>query len=386
MNYILFDGPQRAHLFPFTLTRPVADLRLGILTIREKWEKYLNASTATLTEPHLTQKYPLIECAENTYINGGFLPVPSLVERIKNLSSHQLLVCDGHPVAFCGQKFDLQRINSFQKIGCGDLGLTHIQRNWHLFTHNDQAIRDDFELLTKGRKSREIDPSNQLLGPEDQIFLEEGARVRGAFLNAECGPVYIGREATVMAGALIRGPFAMGAHSRINMGARIYGATGIGPSVTLGGKVKNTTVFGYSNKAHEGYLGDSVLGEWCNLGAGTNNSNLKNDYGLVAVWNYALKKYEQTGLQFCGLFMGDHSKCSINSMFNTGAVVGVSSNLFGAGFHDKFIPSFRWGGNPKVSYRLNKAMDVAHRVMRRRNRRFTEADRQIFEYIFNAER
>ncbi len=386
MNCILFDGPQREHLLPFTATRPVADLRLGILTLREKWERHLNATTSTLTEPYLTQKYPLVESSENTYINASFLPVRALVARIKNLASHELLVYDGQPVAFRGRQSDWKRLNSLQNISCGDLGLTQVQRNWHLFIHNEQAIRDDFALLTLGRKSREIDPSNRLLGPEDQIFIEEGADVRAAFLNPSQGPIYIGKAAEVMEGALIRGPFAMGAHSHIRMGAVIYGGTSIGPHVSLGGEVKNTLIFGYSNKAHEGYLGDSVLGEWCNLGAGTSSSNLKNDYGRVAVWNYALKKYEQTGLQFCGLFMGDHSKCSIHSTFNTGTLVGVSSNLFGPGFHDRFTPSFRWGGNPKVLYRLDKAMAVAHNAMQRRNRRFTEVDRQIFEHIFNAER
>ena len=384
MYYVLFDGPERPHLLPFTFTRSVADLRLGILTLRQKWERHLGGRTATITQPYLARQHPPVQSVETLYINPTFLPSPALVARVKALRSGRSLVYEEQVVAFRASAYKPRLGESLKRIPCGDLDLVHLRRNWDFIALNARAIREDFSLLTRGRSSQPVDSSNRLWGEAHQVFLEEGAQVRAASLNAECGPIYIGRSAQVMEGALIRGPFAMGDHARVRMGAKLYGATSTGPHVTLGGEVKNALIFGYSNKAHEGYLGDSVLGAWCNLGAGTDNSNLKNTYGAVRVWNYALEAYEETGLQFCGLFMGDHSRCSIHSMFNTGTVVGVSCNLFGAGFHEKFTPSFRWGRGRETSYRLDKAVEAARAMMHRRERTFTEADRLVFQHIFEA--
>lgn len=385
MRYVLFDGFERAHLLPFTFTRPVAELRIGILTIREKWHHHLGVSTATMTEPYLAERYPPSESEENIYINASFLPVSALAQRIHALGMGQSLSYGGQLLAFRAHAHDFRSADSFEKIPCDDLDLRHVERNWHLITHNAWALSADFELLTRGRQSQLIDPTNQVWGERDRIFIEAGARVQGASLNANQGPIYIGKRAEVMEGASIRGPFALGADSRVKMGARIYGATTAGPFVTLGGEVKDAILFGYTNKAHEGYLGNAVLGTWCNLGAGTDNSNLKNTYGQVKLWNYALQDYQDSGLQFCGLFMGDHSRCGIHSMFNTGTVVGVSCNLFGAGFHDRFIPSFRWGGHAKVLYRLDKALEAAQHMMQRRGVSLTEADRRILQHLFETQ-
>ena len=382
MNYILFDGDVRNALLPFTYTRPVADIRIGILTIREKWEKYLSLTTTTITEEYLEEKYPMVEMAENIMINASFCPTKSLVERVKELSNKQAIFKGDDVIAFFTTdtqeevNFDEYKQIEFEEE------LIQVKNTWDIFSLNGKAIQQDFDLLTEGRKSQAIPDGVQCVNKEN-IFIEEGAKLTFATLNASSGPIYIGKDAEIMEGCVVRGPLAMCEHSVLKLSAKIYGATTLGPYCKVGGEVNNSVLMGYSNKGHDGFLGNSVLGEWCNLGADTNNSNLKNNYAEVRLWDYQTGRFAKTGLQFCGLMMGDHSKCGINTMFNTGTVVGVSANIFGSGFPRNFVPSFSWGGASGFSeYKLNKVFEVADVVMKRRNILFDEKEQRILEHVF----
>ncbi|WP_047547720.1 GlmU family protein [Psychroserpens sp. Hel_I_66] len=382
MNYILFDGPSRNNLLPFTFTRPVADIRVGILTIREKWEKHLGYSTTTVTEDYLSNKYPMVELDENVMINASYLPNKKLVETIKGLKENQAIFQGENVIAFftkeTQEEVDFETYNAIEF----NEPILKIENTWDIFAINGDAIQEDFDLLTHDRTSQPIPSSNNVLGSE-HIFLEEGATLEFATLNASSGPIYIGKDAEVMEGSIIRGPFALCEHATLKLGAKIYGPTTVGPHSKVGGEVNNSVIFGYSNKGHDGFLGNSVLGEWCNLGADTNNSNLKNNYAEVRLWDYQTEGFAKTGLQFCGLMMGDHSKCGINTMFNTGTVVGVSANIFGSGFPRNFVPSFSWGGSSGfTTYLTNKAFEVAEVVMKRRGIEFSEEDKQILEHVF----
>jgi UDP-N-acetylglucosamine diphosphorylase/glucosamine-1-phosphate N-acetyltransferase len=256
-----------------------------------------------------------------------------------------------------------------------------INNTWEIFQYNGRALQEDFQLLTAGRNSQPLSDSNRHTG--NQLFIEEGAKIECSILNSSTGPIYIGKEAEIMEGCMIRGPFSLGDHSTVKMGAKIYGPTTVGPHCKVGGEINHSVFFGYSNKAHDGFMGQSVIGEWCNIGADTNTSNLKNTYEDIKLWNYADKTFVDTGLQFCGLIMGDHSKCGINTMFNTGTVVGISSNIFGPGYQRNFIPSFVWGGTSGLkAYDVNKAIAVARRVYARRNKEFTEVDEQILRSAY----
>jgi UDP-N-acetylglucosamine diphosphorylase/glucosamine-1-phosphate N-acetyltransferase len=382
MNYILFDGTVRNALLPFTYTRPVADIRVGILTIREKWEKYLGYTTTTVTEEYLTDKFPMVEMEENIMINASFLPNEVLVEMVQALEENQAIFCGDEVIAF--YTTDTQEevdFDTYEVIEYTESCL-RIEHPWDIFQKNDAAIREDFELLTEGRTSKPIPSSVNTIAPEN-IFIEEGARLEFVTLNASTGPIYIGRNAEIMEGSIIRGPFALCEEAQVKMGAKVYGATTIGPHSRIGGEVSNSVLFAYSNKGHDGFLGNSVLGEWCNLGADTNNSNLKNNYEEVKLWSYEKESFVKTGLQFCGLMMGDHSKCGINTMFNTGTVVGVSANIFGSGFPRNFVPSFSWGGaSGMTTYITKKAFETAKIVMSRRKVEFTDEDAAILEHIF----
>ncbi|WP_223551584.1 putative sugar nucleotidyl transferase [Aestuariivivens sp. NBU2969] len=382
MNYILFDGPSRNNLLPFTYTRPVADIRIGILTIREKWETFLKTTTTTVTEEYLSDKYPMLEMDENIMINAAFLPNLGLVEMINELKENQAIFKDEDVIAFFTKEakddidFKQYEVLEFREE------LIKIENTWDIFSKNNEAIQEDFNLITKDRTSQPIPSSNNIIGAE-QIFIEEGATVEFATLNANTGPIYIGKDALVMEGTLIRGPLALCNNAVTKLGTKIYGATTIGPYSKVGGEVKNVVLFGNSNKGHEGYLGDSVLGEWCNLGADTNTSNLKNNYAEVRLWNYNTQGFARTGLQFCGLMMGDHSKCGINTMFNTGTVVGVSVNIFGSGFPRNFVPSFSWGGHSGLTtYQTKKAFETIEKVFSRQNMVFDQKDRDILERVF----
>ncbi len=382
MNYILFDGPIRNALLPFTFTRPVADIRIGILTIREKWEKYLGSTTTTLTEEYLSEKYPMVEMEENVMINASFLPNDILSEMVSNLEVNQAIFKDDEIIAFyTTENQEEVDFNTYEILEYNEDCLT-VEHTWDIFSKNDTAIREDFELLTYDRKSQTIPKSVNAISPEN-IFIEEGAKLEFVTLNASAGPIYIGANSEIMEGAVIRGPFALCEFGKVKIGAKVYGATTVGPYSTIGGEVKNSVLFGYSSKGHDGFLGDSVLGEWCNIGADSNNSNLKNNYEEVKLWSYETENFAKTGLQFCGLMMGDHSKCGINTMFNTGTVVGVSTNIFGPGFPRNFVPSFSWGGaSGFTTYITKKAFETARIVMARRNVEFDEIEARILENVF----
>lgn len=388
MKYILFDE-NREDFLPFTFTRPVADIRFGILTIREKWEKYLKTNTLSLTADFLQEKFPGLAASERetTWINGSICPNKEIIKEIAGLKESSALIAGGFIIAFrSSDKVTLSDVSDFKKLGLNERQINHsflkINHPWDIFSKNGEAIKADFELLTSGRTSAPISDTNKVLNPS-AIFLEEGAKVECAILNASEGPIYIGRDAEVMEGSIIRGPFALCEHSATKLGAKIYGPTTIGPYSKVGGEINNSVIFGYSNKAHDGFLGNSVLGEWCNLGADTNNSNLKNNYSLVKIYNYNKKDYINTGLQFCGLLMGDHSKSGINTMFNTGTVVGVSANIFGSDFPPKYIPSFSWGGAAGFEkFKLDKALEVAENVFKRRGKVLDETEKKLFQNLY----
>ena len=382
MNYILYDGPSRNNLLPLTYTKPVADIRIGILTIREKWEKRLAITTTTLTESYLQDKYPMVEMKENVMINASFLPTKGLAEVIMNLKENQMVIKEDEIIAFFTKNTQKEvHFDTYDAI-VFDKPVIQLKHTWDIFKSNGEAIKSDYDLITKGRKSAPIPDSVYCINKE-QIFLEEGVEIEIGVLNAKEGPIYLGRNTEVMEGSMIRGPFAMGEHSVVKMGSKIYGATSLGPKCKIGGEVKNAVLSGYCSKGHEGDLGNAVLGEWCNLGADTNNSNLKNNYAEVKMWDYEKERFQKTGLQFCGLVMGDHSKTSINVMFNTGTVIGIFTNIYGSNFPRNFIPSFSWGGAAGfTTYQMNKVKETAALVMNRKNEDFTKVDEKILDHVF----
>ena len=388
-NIILFDDDVRERLLPLTFTRPVGELRVGILTIKEKWQRHLHVDNIShITQDYLVDKFPIHIEEDNIVINGSVLPSPELVQLVQELSPNEALLKDGELIATRLDEHQFEHLinnEEIEELGGFDVVDTpflKINNLWDIFRINGEAIQEDFDLLTKNRISAPISKSNQVIAPKN-IFIEEGASVECAILNATGGPIFIGKNATVMEGAMIRGAFALCDHSTVKMGAKIYGPTTVGPHSKIGGEVSNSVLMGYSNKGHEGYLGNSVLGEWCNLGADTNTSNLKNNYANVKLWDYPSERFVPTGLQFCGLIMGDHSKTGINTMLNTGTVVGVSSNIFGAGYPRNFIPSFSWGGPQGLkTYKTDKAFDTAEKVMSRRKIEFNDVEKKILEKIF----
>lgn len=387
MNYILCDDQYWGNLFPLTIMRPMADLRIGILTIREKWEEMLGQKTSTHTESYLNKRYPAKYTDDNIYINGSICPNNNLVKKIHSLKSGQALVSEDYVVAArtSGRELEFTLETVKKEHESIDYKAPHLKISnvWDIFAQNGETIKADFALLTNGRKSEPVPEVANLQGDEN-IFVEPGAKVRHCIINATTGPVYIGKDAEVMEGCLIRGPFALCDHATLKMGAKIYGPTTIGPQSKVGGEVNNAVIFGYTNKAHDGFLGNSVIAEWCNIGADTNTSNLKNTYDSVKLWNYQEQRFVNTGLQFCGLIMGDHSKCGINTMFNTGTVVGVSCNIYGSGFQRNYIPSFSWGGvQGFTTFDLSKAMDVAKRMYARRSREFDKVDEDVFKAVFS---
>lgn len=382
MNYILFDGNVRNQLLPFTYTKPVAELRIGIMTIREKWELILGSTTSTVTEEYLSVKWPMVELEQNVMINAAYLPSKNLVGNIKSLTEKQALFEGEEIIAFAVQEGAEVDFDTYDCIQYKDSDILRIAHTWDLFSKNSEAITRDFEILTADRTSEPI-PEHVIAVNEAHIFIEEGAVVHYSHLNAQDGPIYIAKDAEVMEGALIRGPFALCEHGTIKMGAKIYSGTTVGPYCKVGGEVNNSILMGYSSKGHDGFLGNSVLGEWCNIGADSNNSNLKNNYAPVKLWDYETGRFANTGLQFCGLMLGDHSKCGINTMFNTGTVVGVATNIFGSGFPRNFVPSFSWGGaSGFVTHKTNKAYETARIAMARRDIDLTTQDEAILNHVF----
>jgi len=392
MNFILFEDATVNDLLPFTFMRALCDIRIGILTLREKWEKHLNTSVSILTRDYLQKKYPLNfnDKSDSILINSTICPDEDLIKLINALRPGEAISDEKSIIVLYPKAqqivHDNNKINIDEKVWTTKPNITYnalrIEKTWDLFTKNEEAIKKDFQFLSKGKKSQKLSETNRAINP-DAIFIEEGAKVEHAILNASTGPIYIGKAAEIMEGAMIRGPFALCEHATIKMGTKIYGATTVGPYSKVGGELSNSVIFGYSNKAHDGFLGNSVIGEWCNLGADTNNSNLKNNYSNVKVWSYASASFVDSGLQFCGLFLGDHSKTAINTMFNTGTVVGISANIFGAGFPDKYIPSFSWGGTGELKkYQLDKALETAKRAYERRNKLFDETEEGIFKRLY----
>jgi UDP-N-acetylglucosamine diphosphorylase/glucosamine-1-phosphate N-acetyltransferase len=384
MNVILFDDPAiRAELLPFTYTRPVGKIRTGILTIEEKWNKWLGVSVSFQTEPYLQKKFPVVSTSDNLLINGALCPDEMIVATLKALAPGKFLVKDNVLLAARKPEVEMSLANTTEYPG----PITLIDRPWKIFSQNGNQLKIDFVVLTAGRRSAPVNDPHTVVYGKENIFIEEGVYIRSAILNAETGPIYLGKDSIVQEGAIIRGSFALCEGGHVNMGAKIRGDVTVGPFSKVGGEVSTSVLFGYSNKAHDGFLGCSVLGEWCNLGADTNTSNLKNNYDLVKLWRHGLQSYESTGLQFCGLMMGDHSKCSINTMFNTGTVVDVSSNVFGEGFPQNYVPSFSWGGAKDAQvYKLDKALETAERVMARRNIELNTVEKEILTHIFNITR
>jgi UDP-N-acetylglucosamine diphosphorylase/glucosamine-1-phosphate N-acetyltransferase len=386
MSILFFDDASRESLLPLSFTRPVADFRIGILTIAEKWAKRLSATSYSfVTEEYLQEKFPKELAEDNLFINGSICPDEELVKAINSLQAGEALVVEQVLIAVKlsgndAQNFNYSDFSSYKSITYTG-SFTKINYPEDLFSHNDVELRKDFTLLTAGRTSAKISATNTILG--NNFFAEEGATAECATFNTLEGPIYLAKNSQVWEGSHIRGSFALGEHSQVKMGTKIYGATTIGPHCRVGGEVSNSILFAYSSKGHEGFLGNSVLGEWCNIGADTNNSNLKNNYTEVRLWEYAKQSFRKTGLQFCGLMMADHAKCGINTMFNTGTVVGVSANVFGAGYPRNFVPDFAWGGAQGLEvYPLAKVFETAERVYERRNRVFDEIEKNILTHIF----
>ncbi|MFC5269141.1 GlmU family protein [Adhaeribacter terreus] len=389
MNLILFDEPEiRQNLLPFTFTRPVAEIRVGILTLAEKWAHFAKQPVSYLTERYLQTKFPAKTTEANIYVNGAVFPDAFLAAEIAALMPGEALMREGRLVALhAGAEFfgSSQNLYDHEPATRRELPEPHVvlQNVWEIFVFNGAQIKADFKLLTHGRKSQPVNDKHTIVYGEENIFIEEGVKIRAAVLNAESGPIYLGKNSEVQEGSLIKGPFALCEGSTVNMGAKMRGDNTVGPHSKVGGEISNSVIFGFSNKGHDGFLGNSVIGEWCNLGADTNTSNLKNNYADVKLWNHAKGGFKNTGLQFCGLMMGDHSKCGINTMFNTGTVTGVSANIFGSGFPRNFIPSFAWGGASGFeTYQLRKVFEVAEKVMARRNVTFDQTEKDILTHVF----
>lgn len=383
LNIILFDDPAiRADLLPFTFTRPVSKIRVGILTLEEKWAKALATSPSFLTETYLQKKYPLKISSDNLLINGAICPDEALLKTIWKLELGQSIIQDGTVLA------SRQKDTGIPDVPAKPISypnpVTIIDKVWKIFSHNAAQIKADFTVITAGRRSAGIKDRHTIIYGEQNLFVEEGVDVKASIINAEPGPVYLGKNSVLQEGVMIHGSLALCEGSHLNMGAKMRGDTTVGPFSKVGGEVSNSVIFGYSNKAHDGFLGNSVLGEWCNLGADTNTSNLKNNYDKVKLWSHAKGSFTNTGLQFCGLMMGDHSKCGINTMFNTGTMIDVSANVFGEGFPRNYVPSFSWGGAKGfVTYQLEKALQTAERAMARRNITFDNTEKEILTKVFD---
>ncbi len=391
MKIVLFDTLENyRNLLPLSYTRPVGAFRVGIVTVREKWEHFLPGEYSFYPIQYLREKFPL-DCGEDEealFVAGNKLPDKATALEASMLRAGEALRDSEGIWAYRGVRRDFEALDpAFGRESANDT--RRLRYVFDIFLMNAEEIYNDFVWLTRGRAGIAPDPSVRVLGPaklrnrQPALFIEKGAVVEGVTLNLKDGPIYIGKNAQIMEGSCLRGPLAVCAEAKVRMGAKIYGGSTFGPFCKVGGEVDNAVMFGYSNKSHDGYLGNAVVGEWCNIGAGTNASNLKNDYSKIRIWNYAQQRFMRTDLQFCGLIMGDHSKAGINCMFNTATVVGVGVNFHGAGFPRQFIPSFR-NGSPEGGFSaisIDTFMQTASRVMGRRGLELTDTDRHIFEYI-----
>ena len=380
MNIILFDN-KREDFYPLSLTRSISEFRLGILTLREKWESYFD-SVSILSNDYLAEKYHTNIKDDNIWINSQLLPSKDIVTEIKSLRVGEVLNKESVILAFRNSEYISDKLNNVES----NSEFSFLSSITDIFRLNGEEIINDIKLLNFQNNVKnlvELTDSNIKSG-KYPVYVEEGATIENCYINSSEGPVYIGKNSHIMQGSMLRGPFAICDNSVVKMGAKIYGATTIGPFCKVGGEINNSVFFGYSSKAHDGFLGNSIIGQWCNLGADTNNSNLKNNYDDVKIWNYSSESFLQTGLQFCGLIMGDHSKCGINTMFNTGTVVGVGANIFGSGFPRNFIPSFSWGGSSGfIIHKLEKFFSTAEKVMKRRSIAFSDIDKQVLMQVYN---
>lgn len=389
-NIILFDiNQQHLELLPLAFTRPIADIRIGILTIREKWERMLSGNYSYLTPDYMAGKYPAHFTDDNLFIAGHLIPDEELARQVNILNPGEALIDQQTVVAFRGSEADFRESRYAHTLE-SSRKLRYIQHLYDIFLLNGECLEADFKLITRGRTSQPLSPSNRIIGDPcfadgtSKIFVEPGAKAECAIFNVTNGPIYLGADSEVMEGSCIRAPFAACEHAYVNMGTKIYGATTLGPYCKVGGELNNVVMFGFSNKAHDGFLGNAAIGEWCNLGAGAVASNLKNDYSEIKLWNYPTRRFLPTHLQFCGLIMGDHSKAGINTMFNTATVIGVGVNIHGAGFPRNFVASFSEGGTAGFTdVQLPKFYAIAEKMMARRGRLLTEADKTIFEAIYN---
>lgn len=386
-NIILFDdNDTRKSLLPITYTRPTALMRIGITTIDEKWRSMLGAGHvySYLTVPYLKKKFPLVARRNNLLVAGNVIPTPSLAKQVLGLAHGEALMVGEDLIAFNGSAHDYDT-RHYTHIVYPNEPVLVLHHLWDIFEHNGEVMRQDFKRITAGRQSQPLSDTCTVIGDRSRLFAEEGAYAEGATFNLNEGPIYIGRDVEIMEGACIRAPFAACSGAKVRIGAKVYGATTLGPTCKIGGEVENSVFIGYSNKAHEGFLGDAIVGEWCNIGGGTTASNLKNDYGEIKVWNYGSQRFERTGRQFCGLIMGDHCKLGVNCMINTGTVLGVGVNIHGAGFPRQFVASFQEGGSTMgfKNVDLKVFYQIAERVMARRNVSLTDADREIYNAIYN---
>lgn len=384
MNLVLVDEVSVwQNLLPLTFTKPISKLRVGILTIDEKWNQYFPQSMISyICQDHLKVKFPLTNAQQSIFINSFILPNEKLVNAINLLNENEVLKANDLFIAFKGS-FDQYSDLKIATVRSFDDKITTIQQVYDLFKKNGDAICSDFELLTKNKRSKPLSESVTVIGKKELVFLEEGAVAEACIFNTTAGPIYLGKDSEVMEGSVVRGPFALCEHSALKLSTKIYGPTTIGPHSKVGGEVNNSVITGYSNKAHDGFLGNSVIGEWCNLGADTNNSNLKNNYANVKIYNYQKAQMVDTGLQFCGLIMGDYSKSGINTMFNTGTVVGVGANIYGGGFPPTHIPSFSWGGSEGFeTYKLEKLFETSEKVFERRGLVFNDQEKDILKAVF----
>ncbi|RFC53338.1 putative sugar nucleotidyl transferase [Brumimicrobium aurantiacum] len=379
MNIILHDLSNHLKFAPLSLTRPIGNLRAGLWTNDERWQFYFpEANISFQTEEHISEKFPLVKEEDNVFVNATVVPSPKLIEKIKSLRSGDSLWVNNVFVAYRGAEYEEKESASIELDE-----LIVLENRWDLYQKNDQILRTDFAAYTSGKTSAALSNSNTLIGDTQQLFIEEGATVECAILNVKSGPIYIGKNAEIMEGSVVRGGLAMAESSVLKLSTKVYGATSLGPHCKVGGEVNNVIFQAYSNKGHDGFLGNSLIGEWCNLGADTNSSNLKNNYGNVKTYSYLTRKMELTELMFMGVTMGDHSKTSINTMLNTATVIGVCANLFSAGFPPKFVPDFSWGGEPNPPvYDFDRAVDAANQMMIRRGKAITDGDLKILKHLF----
>lgn len=379
MNLVLSDNGLHLRFAPITITRPLGELRIGLFTLAERWallmEHYSPVQFQT-ENPFIQEHFNYTPHQSDLVINAAVVPNAKLVQQVRGLSDNQELIYNEIWIARKG--------NGENKILTKEEPVAILNQRWDLYLKNEQVIKSDFDWFCLKQQTQRLSESNTVIGNKDLIFLEAGAQIEACILNTTNGPIFVGKNAEIMEGSMIRGPFAMGEGATVKMGAKIYGGTSIGPYCKVGGEISNSIFLAYSNKGHDGFIGNAYIGAWCNLGADTNCSNLKNNYNPVKTYCFETKSMIQTDVTFMGLFIGDHSKCSINTMFNTATVVGVSANIFSSGFPPKYIPSFAWGENEK--FKFDKALDIAEAMMKRRGLKLAESEIEILQKIYDSEK